>query len=184
MKLVILGGPGAGKGTQAEQLCQSLGITGISTGDILRSAIAAQTELGKQVQRQVEQGELVSDNSIIDLIRQRLLQPDMTQGWLLEGYPRTAFQAEELDFLLDTLDQQLDFAILLQVPDSVLVSRSLTRARTDDTLEAIQRRITLFHECTTPLLEYYAMRDRLLKVDGNQAIAQVQQAIVQQLQPQ
>jgi adenylate kinase len=99
-------------------------------------------------------------------------------GWLLEGYPRTAFQAEELDFLLDDLNQHLDYAILLEVPDPVLIQRSLTHAREDDTPQAIQRRIELHQERTIPLLEYYEMRDRLIRVNGEQSIAQVQQDIV------
>ncbi|MGB3519332.1 MAG: nucleoside monophosphate kinase, partial [Elainellaceae cyanobacterium] len=103
MKLIILGGPGAGKGTQASQLCQFLSIPHISTGTILREAIAAHSDLGKQVQSYVAQGEFVPDKIMIELIRQRLQQPDSQQGWLLDGYPLTAFQAEELDFLLDSL---------------------------------------------------------------------------------
>ncbi len=188
MRLVILGGPGAGKGTQAERLRHDLGTVWISTGDILRAAIAvqdsdgeSQTELGRQAQQYVARGELVPDEIMIEFIRQRLLRPDVSQGWLLEGYPRTAFQAEELDFLLDDLKQQLDYAILLDVPPAVLVERSLGRARADDTPETIQRRIDLYQECTLPLLEYYEFRDRLLRINANQAIDQVQQEILQKL---
>ncbi|HEY9901455.1 MAG TPA: nucleoside monophosphate kinase [Candidatus Sericytochromatia bacterium] len=130
MRLVILGGPGAGKGTQAQPLCRHLGISEISTSDILREAIASQTELGRQAQVYVEKGELVPDPILIEFMRQRLLQDDAAKGngWLLEGYPRTAFQAEELDFLLDDLGQQLDWAIYLQVPESVMMSRSIARS--------------------------------------------------------
>jgi adenylate kinase len=181
VRLVILGGAGAGKGTQAELLHQKLGIPFISTGEILRAAIATQTDLGKQVQSLVESGELVPDEPMIEWIRQRLTHPDITQGWLLEGYPRTAFQAEELDFLLDALHQRLDYAISLEVPDSILVERSRLRARTDDTPDILQRRLRLFHECTHPLLEYYQMRERLLRVDGSQSIEQVQQEILKKL---
>ncbi|NJR49335.1 MAG: adenylate kinase [Leptolyngbyaceae cyanobacterium CSU_1_3] len=181
MRLVILGGAGAGKGTQAELLHQKLGIPFISTGEILRTAIATQTELGKQVQSLVESGELVPDEQMIEWIGQRLTQPDITQGWLLEGYPRTAFQAEELDFLLDALHQRLDYAISLEVPDSILVERSRLRARTDDTPDILQRRLMLFHERTQPLLEYYQMRDRLLRVDGSQTVEHVQQEILKKL---
>lgn len=181
VKLIILGGPGAGKGTQAVRLSKTLGIPRISTGDILREAIAAGTELGKQVRAQVEQGELVPDPAMIQLIRERLLQADVAQGWLLEGYPRTAFQAEELDFLLDDLEQHLDQAIWLEVSDSMLMSRSLGRGRVDDTEYTIQRRMALFAERTTPLTDYYEFRDRLLRVNGEQAIAAVEQEIVQRL---
>lgn len=188
MRLVILGGPGAGKGTQAEQLHRELGIVSISTGNILRAAIAAkdsdgesQTELGRQAQHYVERGELVPDEIMIEFIRQRLLRSDVEQGWLLEGYPRTAFQAEELDFLLEDLKQHLDYAILIDVPHAVLTARSLERAREDDTPETIQRRIDRYHERTIPLLEYYEMRDRLLHINGNQPILQVHQEILAKL---
>ncbi len=128
MRLVILGGPGAGKGTQARRLCHQLGISEISTGDALRNAIASQTELGCQAQPYVEKGELVPDPILIEFMRQRLLQPDTHRGWLLEGYPRTAFQAEELDFLLEDLEQRLDWAIYLEVSESVMMNRSVWRS--------------------------------------------------------
>lgn len=128
MRLVILGGPGAGKGTQARRLCHQLGISEISTGDALRHAIASQSELGCQAQPYVEKGELVPDPILIEFMRQRLLQPDTHQGWLLEGYPRTAFQAEELDFLLEDLEQRLDWAIYLEVSESVMMNRSVKRS--------------------------------------------------------
>ncbi|NEQ66129.1 MAG: AAA family ATPase, partial [Symploca sp. SIO2D2] len=111
MRLVILGGPGAGKGTQSQKLCQQQSIPLVSTGDILREAIASQSDLGLQVQPYVEKGELVPDTLLIEFMRERLLQSDTARGWLLEGYPRTAFQAEELDFLLEKLQQKLDWAI-------------------------------------------------------------------------
>ncbi len=185
MRLVILGGPGAGKGTQAELLQSRLKIVWISTGDILRAAISAQdsdgesqTELGRLAQHYVAQGELVPDETMIQFIRQRLKRADVKNGWLLEGYPRTAFQAEELDFLLDDLNQQLDYAILLETPDSILMERSLSHARQDDTPATIQRRIDLYQERTIPLLEYYEMRDRLLRIRGDQPIERVQQDIL------
>ncbi len=195
MRLVILGGPGAGKGTQARLLCSQLSISEISTSDILRHAIASQTDLGRQAQVYVEKGELVPDPILIEFMRERLLQPDAAKGrgWLLEGYPRTAFQAEELDFLLDELEQQLDWAIYLQVPESVMMSRSIARSRSsrglaftgevrpDDHPEIVQRRIDLFHERTIPILEYYGYRQRLLTINGDQSPEQVQQDILQKL---
>ncbi len=191
MRLVILGGPGAGKGTQAQQLCRQLSISEISTSNILREAIASQTELGRQAQVYVEKGELVPDEILIEFMRQRLLQPDIASGWLLEGYPRTAFQAEELDFLLDDLEQHLNWAIYLEVPVSVMMNRSIERSRTakdlpftgdvrlDDYPEIVQRRIDLFHERTIPILEYYDYRQRLLTINGDQSPEQVQQEILQ-----
>ena len=182
MRLIILGGPGAGKGTQAQHLCRHFEIPLISTGDILRQAIAAQTPLGQQVQSFVEEGELVPDETMIQLMRQRLLQADASRGWVLEGHPRTAFQAEELDFLLEDLNQHLNWAIWLDAPNDVLMSRSIARQRYDDTPEIVQHRIELFYEYTMPMLDYYEHRDRLLKINGNQPIEQVHQEILQHLQ--
>jgi adenylate kinase len=115
---------------------------------------------------------------MIALIRQRLLQPDIANGWIMDGYPRTAFQAEELDFLLDELEQYLSKVVCLEVPISLLVERSIMRARSDDTSEIIQRRIDLYQERTMPILEYYEVSKRLVRVDGSQSIDQVQQAIL------
>lgn len=199
MRLVILGGPGAGKGTQARKLCRQLAISEISTSDILRRAIASQSELGRQAQVYVDKGELVPDPILIEFMRNRLLQDDAKgKGWLLEGYPRTAFQAEELDFLLDDLGQQLNWAIYLEVPQSVMMNRCLRRSHTltshpkvntsvkslrpDDQPEIVQRRLNLFYERTIPILEYYGYRKRLLTINGDQLPEQVEQEIVQKLQ--
>jgi len=193
VRLVILGGPGAGKGTQAKKLCQQQSIPLVSTGDILREAIASQSDLGQQVQPYVEKGELVPDTLLIEFMRQRLLQPDTAKGWLLEGYPRTAFQAEELDFLLDKLQQKLDWAIYLEVPESVMNHRcigklnnpdskvSQANSRPDDQPKIVQRRIDLFHERTIPILEYYGYCHRLLTIDGNQLPEEVNQEILKKL---
>lgn len=191
MRLVILGGPGAGKGTQTQQLCRTLSLSEVSTSDMLREAIASQSDLGRQAQPYVEKGELVPDPILIQFMRQRLSQPDTARCWLLEGYPRTAFQAEELDFLLEELGQQLNWAIYLQVSESVMMSRSLERSRTlqdnaissrlDDQPEIIQRRINLFHERLPLLLEYYGYHKRLLTINGEQSPEQVQQDILQKL---
>ncbi|MFB2934131.1 adenylate kinase [Aerosakkonemataceae cyanobacterium BLCC-F154] len=181
MRLIILGGAGAGKGTQAQRLSAHLSIPRISTGDILRNAIITETELGKQAQAFVAKGELVPDEIMIEFMRQRLLLSDVAQGWVLDGYPRTAFQAEELDFLLADLGQQLNWAIWLDVPESVLEFRCLKRGLIDDQLEIIQRRIQLFQERTVPILDYYGYRERLLLIDGVQTPEQVQQSILKRI---
>ena len=178
MRLVILGGPGAGKGTQAELLCSNLSIPLLAVGDILREAIADDTELGKLAVSYVERGELVPDATMIEFFRRRLLLWDVFNGWVLEGYPRTAFQAEELDFLLSDLAQQLDWAIWLKVPTEVLLSRSIQRARSDDSPEILQRRLDLFEEQTMPILDYYEHRNKLLTVNGDRSPEQVQQDIL------
>lgn len=186
VRLVILGGPGAGKGTQAQLLCRHLDIPWIATGEIFRSAIAEQSELGRQAQPYLEKGELVPDPTTIELIRQRLLKPDALKGWLLDGYPRTAFQAEELDFLLDQSGQRVDWAIWLKLSESVLMQRCLNReaSRSDDAPEIVRRRIELFEERTIPILEYYDYRDRLVTVDGDRSPQEVHQEILGRIAPQ
>lgn len=177
MRLVILGGTGSGKGTQTAKLCDRLQLNSISTGNILRQGIATGTDLGKQAESYVQQGELVPDRLMIQFIKQRLLEPELKQGWILEGYPRTAFQAEELDFLLEELQQKLTWAIYLQVSESVMIERSLKRNLPDDQVEVIQRRIHNFQENTLPLLEYYDYCNRLLTINGEQSPDTVAQEI-------
>jgi adenylate kinase len=181
VRLVILGGPGAGKGTQAKLLCQDLGIPCLDIGQILRQRIISETEVGLQAKPYVEQGELVPDEMMIQFVRQQLLEPDVAKGWLLDGYPRTAFQAEELDFLLEDLEQRLNRVIYLNVPEKVLKKRSLERSRADDQLGIIERRIELFYQRTVPILEYYEPRGRLLDINGEQSPEQISQEICQRL---
>ncbi|MBW4541829.1 MAG: adenylate kinase [Myxacorys chilensis ATA2-1-KO14] len=181
MRLILLGAPGAGKGTQSQQICQTLGLCSISTGDLLRSQIKQKTDLGKQIRIFVDQDELVPDEIVIELIRQRLLKQDLANGWLLEGYPRTPVQAEEFDALLAQLNQALDYVVLLDVPDEVLIGRSLNPARQDDQPEALQKRIEIFRDRTSPLLEYYNRQNRLVTVDGNQAIGEVREEILKKI---
>jgi adenylate kinase len=126
----------------------------------------------------LEQGELVPDEMMIEFIKARLKQPDVNDGWILEGYPRTAFQAEELNFLLEDLGQNLDWAIYLQVSAAVMVSRSLGRLLPDDQPEIVQRRVELFYDRTVPILEYYDRRNRLLTINGDQSPEEVQQSIM------
>jgi len=178
VRLVILGGSGSGKSTQAQKLGRYFEVPDISTGEILREAISGSKtlesvyanlgELGRYAQPYVSKGELVPDEMIIEFIRLRLKKPDVGGGWILEGYPRTAFQAEELDFLLDELGQKLDWAIYLQVPEAVMVSRSLGRSLPDDQPEIVQRRVEIFYDRTIPILEYYDRRRRLLTINGDQ----------------
>ena len=181
MRLIMLGGTGSGKGTQTARLCDRYHIASISTGDILRSAIAAGKNLGEQAQPYLEKGKLVPDELMIQFIKQRLLEPDTSHGWILEGYPRTAFQAEELDFLLEKLQQKLDGAIYLQVSESVMRERSLKRGLCDDQPEVIECRIHNFRESTLPILEYYSYNKRLLTINGEKSTDAVEQEIIEQL---
>ncbi|MEG4866813.1 MULTISPECIES: adenylate kinase family protein [unclassified Microcoleus] len=184
MRVVILGGPGAGKGTQAELLCSNLSLPLLAVGDILREAIADETDLGKLAVSYVEKGELVPDTTMIQFFRRRLLLWDVFNGWVLEGYPRTAFQAEELDFLLSDLAQELDWAVWLKVPNEVLLSRSIERDRSDDEPEILHRRLDLFEERTIPILEYYEYRNKLLTINGDRSPEKVQQDILKMVSSQ
>ncbi len=182
VRLVMLGGPGSGKGTQSRKLAEDLNVCVIATGDILRDAIAAKTPLGCQAQEYLEKGELVPDLIMIEFMQSRLLQSDVAQGWILEGYPRTAFQAEELDFLLEDLQQDLDWAVYLQVNEKVMMERSLARGNLDDLPEIIQRRIELFHQRTIPILEYYQYKQKLLTIAAEADIEEVELQVISQLE--
>lgn len=181
MRLVMLGGPGCGKGTQSLRLGKTLHLPIISTGGILREAISADTSLGKKAQPYVERGELLPDEMMIQFMRKRLLGTDIITGWILDGYPRTAFQAEELDFLLEQLDQKIDWAIYLEVREETMEERSLKRSLLDDDLETIQRRIEAFQTRTIPLLEYYEGTNRLLKIPAESSPETVEKATLTRL---
>lgn len=178
MQLVILGGPGSGKGTQSKKLSNHFGIPWISTGDVLRAEIAADSTLGQQISETLAKGELVSDTLMINFVKQRLQQPDTANGWILDGYPRTAFQAEELDFFLDTLSSQVDHVIWLELPVHSLIERSENRGAIDDHPGALRRRIETFIATTVPMLEYYDYRQRLIRIDGNQSVDDVKRDIL------
>ena len=177
--LIFLGPPGAGKGTQAHVLAQALQIPHISTGEILRQAIAQATPLGQKAQGFVERGELVPDDLMLDLIRERLSRTDTQQGWILDGFPRNVSQASFLDKLLEELSQRADIVINLEVPDQILIARLLSRGRKDDTEETISRRLQVYREQTTPLINYYRSRDKLYSVDGDRAPEFVSQSLKQ-----
>jgi adenylate kinase len=184
VRFVILGGSGSGKSTQAQMLCWQYKIPLISTGEVLRSSITNGLELGNQAFPYMKRGELVPDELMIEFIRMRLQEVDVAQGWVLEGYPRTAFQAEELDFLLEALGQTLNWAIYLQVPEVVMVSRSLGRSLADDQPEIVHRRVELFYDRTVPILEYYDRRRRLLTINGDQSPDLVQEDMINLLFPE
>jgi adenylate kinase len=162
MRLVILGGPGAGKGTQSHKLSQRLQVPGISTGNLLREAIASQNPLGKEAEPYLNRGELLPDPMMINFMRSRLVQPDCERGWILEGYPRTAFQAEELDFLLEDLEQPLTCAVYLEINEKSMIERSLVRSLVDDQPDVIQKRIDSFQEKIALLLDYYTGKKKLI----------------------
>lgn len=172
-RLVFLGPPGAGKGTQAQMLAEFAEIPHISTGDILRYAIKEQTPLGKQAQGYMDKGELVPDSLLLDLIKDRLSQKDAQLGWILDGFPRNVPQAEFLDQLLTSFEKSDYWAINLQVPDEVLITRLLSRGRQDDTEEVIRRRLQVYQEQTAPLIDYFQAHGILHSVDGNRDLEEV-----------
>jgi adenylate kinase len=165
LRLVILGRQGSGKGTQCARLVAHYGTVHVSTGDMLRAAIADGTPLGKQADEVMKAGNLVSDEIIIGIVEERLAKDDIrTRGVLLDGFPRTPNQADELEKMVG--DGGLDLAINLEVPVEVVKARMLLRGRSDDTPDAIERRLALYVRETAPLLEWFADRDILVEVDG------------------
>jgi len=178
-RLIFLGPPGAGKGTQAKMLSEDCGVPHISTGDILRAAVAEGSELGKKADHYMSSGELVPDELILDLIRERLGQPDAQVGWILDGFPRNVPQAEFLSKLLDQIHQPVDFVINLDVTDEVIVARLLNRGRQDDEESVIRNRLEVYREQTEPLIEFYRDRQQLVSVDGSQTMETVRASLQQ-----
>lgn len=177
MNILLLGPQGSGKGTQAKRIAGEYGLAHIATGDILRTAIAAETPLGLQVKPIVESGALVPDELMISLIRERLEDEDTREGFILDGFPRTMAQTEALDTMLAEIGRDLDVVFELQVDDDVAVGRLAKRAveegRTDDTPEAIATRLSEYHHKTEPLVGYYRLRGNLVGVHGDNPIDQV-----------
>lgn len=181
-RLIFLGPPGAGKGTQAQVLASFLQIPHISTGDILRQNVSDKTDLGLKAQSYMDQGELVPDQLILDMIQARLTQEDAAPGWILDGFPRNVAQAAFLDELLVKVGQTYDQVISLEVPDEVLVERLLKRLRKDDTEEVIRHRLSVYHQQTAPLISFYRDRNQLVSIDGNQSMEAVTVALQQVVQ--
>lgn len=193
MNIVLLGAPGAGKGTQAAKLVEEEGLCHISTGDILRAAVKNQTELGKKAKGFMDSGELVPDELIIDLMRERIQQPDTAKGVILDGFPRTTTQAVALDTMLSELGRPLDAAVLIDVDPEVIVKRLSSRRmchdcgaigteadgaackkcggemyqRDDDNETTVRNRLDVYEKSTSPLIDYYRGCDLLITIDGD-----------------
>jgi adenylate kinase len=187
LNVLLLGPQGAGKGTQAKRISAEYGIPHIASGEILRAEMDAGTELGKRVKDVYDRGDLVSDDLMIELIRNRLEQPDTESGFVLDGFPRTTVQAEALDSMFNDIGRNFSVAFALQIPDEVAFDRLRRRAelegRADDTDEGIQRRLDNYNRETEPLIEYYRTRGNLVSIHGdrseNEVFAEIQRALEQ-----
>lgn len=186
MRLVLLGAPGSGKGTQGEKLVAHFGIPKISTGDALRAAVKAGTELGKKAKAVMDAGQLVANEIVIGIVEERLQQPDAKKGFILDGFPRNTAQAEVLDAMLKRLGQPaLGKAVHLHVTDEEIVKRLLERAqkegRADDKEDVIRNRIKVYNAETAPLLDYYGKQGKVLKVEGVGSLDEIFQRILKAL---
>ncbi|MCX7556110.1 adenylate kinase [Xanthomonadaceae bacterium JHOS43] len=170
MRLVLLGAPGSGKGTQATRLKDALGVPHISTGDLLRAAVAAGTPLGVQAKIVMDRGELVSDDIVLGMLEERLTAGDTGNGFILDGYPRNSTQTGALDELLARLGQPVDIAVLLDVDPELLISRLAGRAqaegRSDDSPETVRKRLNVYTEQTAPVIDFYEAAGKLARIDG------------------
>lgn len=181
MRIVIMGAPGSGKGTQAALIVEELGIAHVSTGDLLRAAVAAGSELGKKAKEVMDRGELVSDEIVLGLLEERLSSGGMGNGFILDGYPRNIAQAKALNDLLERIGQPVDEALQIDVDEESVVARIAKRAelegRSDDTEETVRNRLKVYAEQTAPVVEFYANKGILSRVLGEGSIEEVFQRI-------
>lgn len=187
MNIILLGPPGAGKGTQAKVLEETHGIVQLSTGDMLRAAAASGSELGQQAKAVMDAGHLMPDDIMIQIISERIGRPDCANGFILDGFPRTTAQAEALETMLAEKGLKLDSVVEIAVDDEILVDRINTRVaqmpeserRSDDNEETLRKRLGVYHEQTAPILPFYRDRDMLKQVDGMASIEEVTKQIEQ-----
>jgi adenylate kinase len=186
MRIVLLGPPGAGKGTQAVMLAENKSVPHISTGDIFRAAVASGSELGKQASSYMDSGKLVPDDLVIGLVKERLVEPDCSDGFLLDGFPRTVDQAQALTALFQELGMENIRVVELVVPDEVLIDRIKKRGesgsgRSDDSVEVARLRLKEYYEKTAPVSSYYKTEGALIEIDGLGTIEEVHDRVVQAL---
>ncbi|MEX0890040.1 MAG: adenylate kinase [Balneolaceae bacterium] len=175
MKLVLFGPPGAGKGTQASKISAHYNIAHLSTGDIFRSAIKNETSLGKEVKSILDSGELVPDQTVVDLVAEELKKESYKSGYILDGFPRTVAQAEAFDSLLEKQNDSIDAFISLNVPEDELIKRILSRGegRSDDTEEGVKRRLQVYHKETRPVKEYYEKSGVVFNIEGVGSVEEI-----------
>lgn len=187
MRLVLLGAPGSGKGTQATRLREHLQVPHISTGELLRAAVAAGTPLGLQAKAVMAAGNLVSDAIVLGMLEDRFTQPDTRNGFILDGYPRNLAQANALDALLTKIDQPMDIAVQLDVDQDLLVDRLAGRAkaegRADDSPEAVRNRLKVYEEQTAPVVDFYRNQGKLAHLDGVGSLDEVFNRIIEAISP-
>lgn len=184
MRLILLGPPGAGKGTQAKILVERHNIVQLSTGDMLRAAVRAETPVGREAKEIMARGDLVPDEVVVKIVSDRIQQPDCANGFILDGFPRTVAQAEALERMLEEHGLELDAVVELKVDEKALAARVENRAREaggavrdDDTVEALHYRLSVYREQTAPLIDFYRAHGKLVSVDGMQSVEEVAQDI-------
>jgi adenylate kinase len=186
MRIIIMGPPGAGKGTQAKAIAERLSIPAISTGDIFRENVSQETDLGREAKRYMDAGDYVPDELTNAMVRDRIAEPDAADGFLLDGYPRTLAQVSELDAMVEASGDEIDVALVLTVDQEEIVERLLRRAqevgRSDDTEEVIRHRQEVYTEQTAPLIEVYGERGLLVEVDGMGAVDDVTSRVFEALE--
>jgi adenylate kinase len=183
VRLLLIGAPGSGKGTQATRLAEHFGLTHISSGDLLRQHVTEGTTLGTEVQQYVARGDLVPDTLLMDVLRKPVVAASKTGGYILDGFPRTVEQAEIAYAVAKDLGVEAQVAVHLDVPRAELVRRLLARGRgSDDTAEVIEHRLEVYMEHTVPMLDYYQQREELVRVDGGRTPDEVSWALVSELQ--
>ena len=187
MRLVLLGPPGSGKGTQAARLKEYLQVPHISTGDLLRAEVAAGTPLGVQAKEVMARGDFVSNEILLGMLEDRLARPDTASGFILDGYPRNLAQADALGSLLDRIGQPMDYGVQLEVPTELLVERIAGRAaaegRSDDTPEVVRNRLQKYNKETAPVIDYYRQHGQLTVVNGVGSLDEVFSRLIEALSP-
>lgn len=177
MNVVVLGAPGSGKGTQAARIAAKGGLKHVSSGDLLRAAVENKTEIGQQVASIMAKGHLVPDEKVLALVTEALSQEDARSGWILDGYPRTADQAEALEDVISTNRETVDFVLVLDVDDETVVERTAGRGRDDDGPDIVRKRLRVFSEEMAPVLEFYELRYDIHNVDGSRSVDEVTESV-------